>query len=628
MLPAMAIVTLEDIHKTYGERHLLRGVSLTVDEGDRIGLVGVNGSGKSTLLKIVAGLEPPDEGVRRARGEARLGYLEQEPRFPPKETLREAVRAGLPGRAEILEDLARVHRALAEAEDAAALLREQAHLEDRLALAGGHAVEHKIEKTIHDLGLPDPDARCGDLSGGERRRVALARLLLGEPDLLLLDEPTNHLDALVIDWLEDQLLSSRTPLLMVTHDRYFLDRVVHRIVELERGALHPFEGGYAEFLAARAERLAAERGAEASRLNLLRRETAWMRRGPPARSTKAKARIRRYEALVDAAPERTAGELEFEIPPGPRLGSKVVRLVGVAKAYGERAVLRDLDLEIGAGERVGIVGPNGAGKTTLLDLCRGALAPDRGRVEIGPTVRFAAIEQSRTELAGGRSVVEEVGDGHSWVRVGERDVRVETFLERFLFPRPMLRTPVGELSGGERNRVLLAKLLLTGGNVLLLDEPTNDLDLMTLRVLEEALLAFAGTVLVVSHDRYFLDRVATRIVYLDGSGRARLHPGDVSGLIDAMKAEREPATRKPKPARERPARPRGLSWKEKRELEELPETIAAAEADLAALDAELADPALYAGPETRVRETTTRRKEKAAEVSRLYARWEELEARA
>ncbi len=622
----MALVVLKQIEKTWGEKHLLRGISLVVEDSDRIGLVGPNGSGKTTLLRIVAGLDTADDGERTVRRDARLGYLPQEPVFAADRSIRDAVREGLAGRTAIMAELERIHHLLAEGGDVGALGRRQEALENRLALLGGHDVEHRVEELVHQLGLPDADALCGTLSGGERRRVALARLLLGEPDLLLLDEPTNHLDAMVTEWLEDFLLQSRRPLLMVTHDRYFLDRIVDRIVEIDRGQLHGYDGGYGEFLVRRADRLAAERRSEETRLNLLRRETKWMRRGPPGRSTKAKARIRRFRELADHAPEPTDLTPVFSIPEGPRLGSKVIRVHKVTKAYGERMVLPGLDLEIHRGERVGIVGPNGAGKTTLLRLCQGLEEPDTGRVELGSTVKFAYIDQSRADLHPDRSVVREVGDGNVWVKVGERDVRVESFLESMLFPRALFDTPVRDLSGGEQNRILLAKLLLQGGNVLVLDEPTNDLDLMTLRVLEEALVAFPGTVLAVSHDRYFLNRVATRIVFIDGEGGVRLYPGHMSSLLERMKAEakrpaREPRVREPRKAE----KARKLTYKEQMELEALPDQLHAAEEQLKELDARLADPGLYTQPRQRVKEVTAERKRLAEEIEALYARWEQLE---
>jgi len=630
----MQLLSIEGVAKGFNDRVLFEDVSLAVAEGERIGLLGRNGSGKSTLLRILAGLEPPDAGQRVARRGLRLGYLEQNPALDPDSTLREATRAGLARHVELLAELERAHAALAGAgdEDTRRILARQAALEAELEQLGGYDVEHRIESTLHALGLPAVDARCGTLSGGERRRVALARLLLGEPELLLLDEPTNHLDAFVTEWLEDWFLEHRIPMLLVTHDRYFLDRLVDRIVELDRSRLFSYAGGYGEYLEARAERLAVERSDERARLNDLRRETAWMRRGAPARTTKAKARIRRHEELVAAAPARAPSELVFEIPPGPRLGTRVLKVTGVKKRYGQRWVVPPLDLELEAGTRLGVVGPNGAGKTTLVKLLLGELEPDGGRREVGETVRFMSIDQLRGGLDPAKSVAETVVGRGDVVRVGERDVRAEAYLDRFGFPASAHRTPVGRLSGGEQSRVLLAKLLLAGGNVLFLDEPTNDLDLETLRALEEALLAFPGAAVVVSHDRWFLDRVATRILYLDGEGGARVHFGDCSSLLQRLAEERTaapPATPAPRPAAPAPGvtprRPKRLTpWQEK-ELAELEARIGRIEGEIAALDGRLADPALYAGPRAEVARVREARATLAGELARAYERWEELE---
>ncbi|MCB9888737.1 MAG: ATP-binding cassette domain-containing protein, partial [Planctomycetes bacterium] len=552
----MGKLTLQQVEKTYGDRQLLRSVSLVIAEDDRVGILGANGSGKSTLMRILAGVEHPDHGLRTVQRGLRIGYLEQDPALPAELTVAEAVREALAERAATLSALETLHDQLADApaERLDGLLAEQARLEDQLAAQGGHDVEHRVQAMVERLGLGDVQALCGSLSGGERRRVALARVLLSGPDLLLLDEPTNHLDAEAIDWLEDFLSQGRTPLVLVTHDRYFLDRLVSRTIELEHGVVHEYDGGYGAFVAARAARLEREHAAESTRLNLLRRETEWMRRGPPARTTKAKARIDRFHALVDAAPPAAGAELAFEIPPGPRLGERVLHLRGVTAGYGEQPLLRGFDLEIGARTCIGIVGPNGAGKSTLLRLCTGELAPSEGEVERGSTVRFAAIDQRRSDLDPQKTVLEEVGGGRDYVSVDGRMIRVEAFLDGFLFPGARKHTQVAALSGGERNRVLLAKLLSAGGNVLVLDEPTNDLDLMTLRVLEEALCAFPGVVLVVSHDRFFLDRVATRIVYLDGHGGHRIHAGDLSGLLDKLRAERAATDAAAVPRTAEPAR--------------------------------------------------------------------------
>ncbi|MGE3174945.1 MAG: ABC-F family ATP-binding cassette domain-containing protein [Planctomycetota bacterium] len=637
----MALLTVKDIDVTLGDRHLLRSVSLVVGDGERIGLLGPNGCGKSTLLRVLAGELVPDAGDRAARRDLLLGYLPQEPAVPADLTVRAAVTRGIPGRDEVLRALDRVHHALAEdhaPDQLERLLREQQQLDERLEHLGGHDVDHRAEAMLQGLGLDRFEARCGDLSGGERRRVALARLLLTGPELLLLDEPTNHLDAQVTDWLETHLLDTGTPLVMVTHDRYFLDRLVDRIVEFDQGVLHEYQGGYRAFLVQRAARLEAEAQAESSRLNALRRETEWVKRGPPARTTKQKARIDRWQGLVDAAPAPAPSELLFAIPDGPRLGDFVLRLRGAARAIEGRQILRPFDLEIGPGERVGIVGRNGAGKTTMLKLCLGQAAPDAGTVAIGPTVTFASIDQGRTALDGDKTVLEEVSGGNDYVGTGGRTVRVETFLEQFLFPGPMKHARIAALSGGERNRVLLAKLLCAGGNVLVLDEPTNDLDLMSLRALEDALLAFPGSALVVSHDRWFLDRVATRIVHLDGHGGVRLFPGDLSMLLDKLQQEQQAAqaaanaaaaqARAKAAAAAAPApKARKLSTRERRELDELPAQIEAAEQALHDVDQKLGEPDLYsAARRDEFEALTAERKALPERIAALYARWEALEA--
>ncbi len=634
----MSLLTVENVTKGFNERVLLRGVSLHIGEGERIGLLGPNGCGKTTLLRILAGVEPFDAGTRTLRRDVRLGYLEQEPALDLARSAREVVASGMAGRDDVLAQLERAHQALehASGEELERWLGRQARLESELERLGGHDVEHRVESVLHALGLDDPDALCGPMSGGERRRVALARLLVSAPDLLLLDEPTNHLDALVTDWLEDWFLETRTPLLMVTHDRYFLDRVVDRIVELDRGELYESPGGYGEYLEARAARLESEKSRESARQLLVRRETVWMRRGAPARTTKAKARIKRYEELVDSAPIALGSELELEIPPGPRLGTRVIETRRLTKRFGERVIVPPLDLEIGPSTRLGVVGPNGAGKTTLLKMLLGELAPDGGSIERGETVRFARIEQLRGELDPDSTVIEEIAGKSDVVKVGERSVRVEGFLERFLFPGPMKFARIAQLSGGERNRILLAKLLCAGGNVLVLDEPTNDLDLTTLRALEEALLAFVGAAIVVSHDRWFLDRVATHILYLDGHGGARLHVGDLSSLLEKLAAERTSTARVAAPAAkpapqtqstpERANKPKRITPWQQKELDELPDKIAAAERELGELDARLAEPSLYTGPKAELERVRARRAEVEAQNLALYARWEELES--
>ncbi|MBL8753966.1 MAG: ATP-binding cassette domain-containing protein [Planctomycetes bacterium] len=640
----MALLTLKDVHVTIGDRHLLQGVSLVVGEGERIGLLGANGCGKSTMLRILAGELMADAGDRTVRRELRLGYLPQEPILPADATVHDVVVRGIAGRDEVLRALDAVHTQLGQdqpPERLERLLRDQERLEAKLEQLGGHDVDHRADAILQALGMARVDAKCGALSGGEKRRTALARLLLSGPELLLLDEPTNHLDAQVTDWLESFLLDAEVPLVLVTHDRYFLDRLCTRIVEFDRGRLFEYDGGYRSYLVQRADRLEAESAQESARLNTLRRETEWVKRGPPARTTKAKARIDRHAALVAAAPPPQASELEFRIPDGPRLGDFVLRLRGLGKKYGDRTILKPFDLDLGPGQRLGIVGKNGVGKTTLLKLCLGQLQPDQGSVAIGPTVKYAGIDQVRSDLAPDKTVLEEVAGGNDYVVVGGRAQRVETFLEQFLFPGAMKFARIGALSGGERNRVLLAKLLCAGGNVLVLDEPTNDLDLASLRALEDALLAFPGASIVVSHDRWFLDRIATRIVHLDGSGDVRVHEGDLTLLLErlaaeaaaaaAAKAKAEAAAKQKAQAAAAAAaggmKQKKLSTREQQELAELPAKIETAERELAAVDQGLLDPAVYtAAGRTRFDELTKQRQVLPPKIAQLYARWEELEA--
>jgi ATP-binding cassette subfamily F protein uup len=638
----MALLTLTEVAKTYdANRPLLRDVSLVVRDGDRIGLIGANGSGKSTLLRIAAGEETMESGERVVRQGARIVTLEQEPHFDPESTVREAVHAGLAGRVELLAELEQVHAKLSAKEldkaDLKRLLRRQEHLQHELDELGGHDVEHLVEATVQRVGLPDPDALCGTLSGGEARRVALARVLVRPPDLLFLDEPTNHLDAFVIAWLEAQLEELKVPFVIITHDRYLLDRVVDRIVEIDRGHSYEYEGGYSEYVIARAARLEAEERTERSRLNVLRRETQWMRRGPPARTTKSKARIARYNDLVSSAPDAALEELSLAFPFARRLGTKVLELNGVSHSYDGRVVLPEVDLRLEPGTRLGVVGPNGAGKSTLVKILLGALAPTAGDVVVGSTVRYGTVDQRREDLDPDRTVVQEVAGKGDHVMVGDRRIHVASFLDRFLFPGPKKDVLIGSLSGGERGRVLLAKLLLTGANVLVLDEPTNDLDLSTMRALEEALIAFHGAAVVVSHDRWFLDRVATEVLHLDGQGGAYLHAGDMTSLLERLPDRGKgstAATKKSKstPGSTKPAasaasgKKRLAPW-EKRELDELTVKISELEEAVGKIDAELADPDVYGAGGDQGRALQDRRASSATQLDAALARWEELAER-
>ncbi|HRI53086.1 MAG TPA: ABC-F family ATP-binding cassette domain-containing protein, partial [Pseudomonadota bacterium] len=547
-----AILTVQNIEKSFGARRVLAGVSFAVHAQDRIGLVGLNGSGKSTLLRLLSGAgdadeqaaDGPDSGLLTRRRELHVEYVSQEPRLPADKTVQEALRAGLRAHAAVLAELAElgheIERTDGEKRDAA--LAQQAALHERLQNLGGWDVEHEIRGLAAALQLPPLTAVVGTLSIGERRRVALAAALLARPELLLLDEPTNHLDARTVEWLETRLRSQPGALVLVTHDRYFLDRVATRILELDRGHLYAYDGNYHRFLEKQAERLENEASREHERAMFVRRELDWIRRGPQARATKQKARIDRfYEAVADkpGLDDRPPMDrkLVLRLPTGGRIGKTILELRGLTKSLGGKRLFSALTLLLKPGDRIGIVGGNGVGKTTLLRTLLGELAPDAGEVIIGQNTRIAFLDQGRAELDDERSVLQEVSGDSDSVLLEDGPVHVRTFLRMMLFDDRFADAKVGTLSGGERNRVQLAKLLRRGGNLLVLDEPTNDLDLMTLGVLEQALCEFPGCALIVSHDRWFLDHVATGILAFGGDGQVTFYEGNYSDYLDKARAQ-------------------------------------------------------------------------------------------
>jgi ATP-binding cassette ChvD family protein len=502
------------------KREILRDISLSFYPGAKIGVLGLNGSGKSTLLRIMAGVDTEFNGEARAQCDINIGYLPQEPQLDPHKNVRENVEEALSHIKDALKRLDEVYAAYAEPDaDFDALAAEQGRLESILQASDGHNLERTLEMAADALRLPDWDADVTKLSGGERRRVALCRLLLSSPDMLLLDEPTNHLDAESVAWLERFLHDFPGTVIAVTHDRYFLDNVAGWILELDRGHGIPWEGNYSTWLEQKEKRLEIEEKQESARMKAMKAELEWVRTNPKGRHAKSKARLARFEELSSQETQARNETKEIYIPPGPRLGDVVVEAEGVKKGFGDRLLVEDLSFRLPPGGIVGIIGPNGAGKTTLFRMMAGVESPDAGTIRIGDTVKIAHVDQTRDHLDGNKTVWEEISDGLDMITVGTYQTPSRAYCGRFNFKGSDQQKRIGDLSGGERNRVHLAKLLKSGGNVLLLDEPTNDLDVETLRALEEALLDFPGCAVVISHDRWFLDRIATHMLAFEGDSK-------------------------------------------------------------------------------------------------------------
>ncbi len=500
------------------KKYILRDISLSFFPGAKIGVLGLNGSGKSTLLRIMAGADTEFEGEARPQPGIRIGYLPQEPQLDDKLDVRGNVELALGEITAALQRLEEVYAAYAEPDaDFDALAKEQARLENIVEAGDGHNLERALEIAADALRLPPWDAEVTRLSGGERRRVALCRLLLEKPDMLLLDEPTNHLDAESVAWLERFLESYPGTVIAVTHDRYFLDNVAGWILELDRGHGIPWQGNYTSWLEQKEQRLEIEEKQESARIRSMQHELEWVRTNPKGRQAKSKARLRQFEELSSQDYQRRNETNEIYIPPGPRLGDLVIEATGLSKGFGDRLLIDDLSFSLPRGGIVGIIGPNGAGKTTLFRMLAGQETPDNGDIRFGDSVELAYVDQSRAALSDDKTVWEEISDGQDIIRIGNYETPSRAYVGRFNFKGADQQKHVGSLSGGERNRVHLAKLLRSGGNVLLLDEPTNDLDVETLRALEEALLTFPGCAAVISHDRWFLDRIATHILAFEGN---------------------------------------------------------------------------------------------------------------
>ncbi|SEP20456.1 energy-dependent translational throttle protein EttA [Nitrosovibrio sp. Nv6] len=524
---AQYVITMNRVGKVVPPRRtILKDISISFFPGAKIGLLGLNGSGKSTVLKIMAGVDKDIEGEVTAMPNLNIGYLPQEPQLNPVQTVRDAVQEGLGEVFSAQQKLEEVYAAYAEPDaDFDALASEQVRLEAILAASGAN-VDQQMEIAADALRLPEWDAVIGNLSGGEKRRVALCKLLLSKPDMLLLDEPTNHLDAESVEWLEQFLTRFPGTVVAVTHDRYFLDNAAEWILELDRGHGIPWKGNYSSWLEQKETRLKQEESAESARQKALKKELDWVRQNPKGRQAKSKARIARFDELNSQEYQKRNETQEIFIPVADRLGNEVIEFKNVSKAYGDRLLIDDLSFKVPPGAIVGIIGPNGAGKSTLFRMITGKEHPDSGDIEIGSTVKIAHVDQSRDALEGGKSVFDTISGGHDILNVGKYETPARAYLGRFNFKGADQQKIVGNLSGGERGRLHLAKMLISGGNVLLLDEPSNDLDVETLRALEDALLEFAGCVLVISHDRWFLDRIATHILSFEGNSQVAFFDGN------------------------------------------------------------------------------------------------------
>jgi sulfate-transporting ATPase len=537
---AQYIYTMNRVGKVVPpKRVILRDISLSFFPGAKIGVLGLNGSGKSTLLKIMGGIDTNYEGEARPQPGIKVGYLPQEPELDPNKSVREVVMEGLGGAFAQVARFNEISDKFADPEldpdEMNKLLEEQARLQDAIDAAGGWELERKLEIAADALRLPPWEALINKLSGGEKRRVALCRLLLSSPDMLLLDEPTNHLDAESISWLEKYLEAYPSTVVAVTHDRYFLDNVAEWILELDRGHGIPWKGNYSTWLEQKEARLATEEKTQEGLRKMLAKELEWVRQNPKARQAKSKARLARYEELASREFQERNETNEIYIPPGERLGDLVVQAKNLSKSYGDRLLFENLNFNLPAGGIVGIIGPNGAGKTTLFRMMAGQEKPDTGELRMGPSVKLAYVDQSRQALNDKNTVWQEISGGLDMIKVGNYETPSRGYVGRFNFKGTGQQQIIGELSGGERNRVHLAKVLKSGGNVLMLDEPTNDLDVETLRALEEALLAFPGCAVVISHDRWFLDRIATHILAFEGNSEVVWFEGNFQDYMEDLK---------------------------------------------------------------------------------------------
>jgi len=546
-LPDKFIMSMNRVSKIVPpKRTILKDISLSFFPGAKIGVLGLNGSGKSTLLRIMAGVDTEFEGEAKALSGTKIGYLPQEPQLDENQTVREAVEEAVSTVKNAMARLDEVYNEYAaENADFDALAKEQGELEDIINSQDGHNIDNVLERAADALRLPEWDQKIAVLSGGERRRVALCRLLLEKPDMLLLDEPTNHLDAESVAWLERFLHDYAGTVVAITHDRYFLDNVAGWILELDRGHGIPYEGNYTNWLEQKDARLEQEKRTENALAKTIKHELDWVRSNPKGRQAKSKARMARFEELSSNENQKRNETNELYIPPGPRLGDKVIDVDNLTKSYGDRVLIDDLSFSIPKGAIVGIIGANGAGKSTLFKMLSGAEDPDSGSVSVGDTVQLASVDQFRDDMDDSKTVYQEISEGSEIIQIGTYEIPARAYVSRFNFKGTDQQKVIGQLSGGERNRVHLAKLVKTGGNVLLLDEPTNDLDIETLRALEEAILEFPGCAMVISHDRWFLDRISTHIIDYRDEGQVNFFEGNFTEYDEWLKKTLGPAALEP-----------------------------------------------------------------------------------
>ncbi len=619
MIEAVAIA-VENLEMAYGEQTILDKAALTIHEGERVGLVGSNGCGKSTFMKILTGFEEPDDGLITRKKGLTIGYLPQEFMLDELKTVDENVRKGL----RHITDL------IAEYESLPHDSEKLYELEEEITRIDGWNLDHKIDSIVAALKCPPKKREISNLSGGEKRRVALTQALISEPDLLILDEPTNHIDTTSIEWLEDFLKDYKGTCLFVTHDRYFLDRISTRIVELRRGQFQTYKGNYSNYLTNKAEQLEREEVSEKKRLKFLKKELEWVRRGPKARTTKAQFRVNRYYDLAaQEAPENEV-DVELIIPPAARMGNWVVKLKNVMMSFDDSVLFKDLTFEFEPGSKIGIVGPNGVGKSTLIKTIIDKIQPVQGTVKISQNTQFNYVDQERLTLNDDKTVVEEIGEGYDFVMLGEERISIWGYLKRFLFTDERIKTNVSRLSGGERARLLLAKILKNGGNFIVLDEPTNDLDLSTLSLLEEALIRFKGCVLLVSHDRYFLNRVCSGILAFEDNAQVIYSVGNydyyMSKRVQPQRAKEQVEEDPPekKPVSSAKTKVRKLKWKEERELESMEETILAVEEEIEELQFFFVNPENFKDSPEKHKEVHDQLEAAQSRKDKLYNRWEEL----